>query len=69
MTILSLRVDVRFSASIFDTAKEAVALADRMLVNVRFEFNGIPCWAAPGMTAEHVVSLWETATGQSRVAE
>ena len=59
MTCLTITVAVRFSAAIGDVAAQAVALANRLNVNVRFDFNGTTCFAVPGSTAGEVVRAWE----------
>ena len=61
MSALSITVDIRPGASTESAASEAIDLANRLSVLIRYKFNGVTCLAVPGddagLLAEHCMKI------------
>jgi hypothetical protein len=55
---LFLNVEVPGGTSIADAAQETIALANRIGVTVRFDFNGVRCLACPGDDPKRLIEEW-----------
>ena len=54
MTI-SVKVEAHPGQDITEASIQAIDLADRLGINVEFDFNGVTCVACPGAKAEQMV--------------
>lgn len=56
---LSISVEVGAGNSIQVACHEAIALANKLDINVDFMFNGVKCIACPGGNAHILAANWE----------
>lgn len=66
MTSISIEVEVQLGASIEDACRETIALADALMIEVRFKFNDVTVLARPGADPARLVAAWSDAMRSAR---
>lgn len=56
--MIALRIEVISSTKIEDSVSEALALAKKLDVNIKFEFNGVPVFVTPSSDADMLVDYY-----------
>lgn len=62
MSDIYLKVEVYGGVSIEAAAGEACILAEKIGINVEFEFNGVTCMAKPWGSSQVLVTNWHAAS-------